>query len=1006
MAEAKRIRDVEKRWIRNTLKSASVIIWLALTRFCVYSALHGETMMLQTKGIVFVTFFLLPYLFLGALYGYVFAYVSFLLTFVIAFISNMNIVYNMAIYLMGTTCFAIFGQYFWFKTKKKTALACLYTLILTSLMELACLTIIENEYYDISVLIFILTYISRDAIMIFGVGFLIHFFYTRMPDICKLPFPIATGYTKAYQENKDVQRRLRKTRISTKITMIIIGIELILGISVAGFMIALFPDMKDVMINNIRNNKEVIEQVINSNKSEEDVTSEDFINGIDTMEFSFDTSVINYDIKMILLMLCVGVPLGGLANFYTKMTIGGPLGSLSDFMDEFANSDDDQKRVVGKKIDNLRADTKDEIGVVFESAKTMVHSIEDYINRMEEEQKLQTELEVAKQASEAKSSFLSNMSHEIRTPINAVLGMNEMILRENSDPQIEEYAQNVKSAGNSLLGIVNDILDFSKIEAGKMDILPVPYHVGSMINDLLNMISAKANDKGLELEINVDKSLPTSLFGDEIRIKQCVTNILTNAVKYTEEGTVTMNVSYRKEDDENIFLKFQIVDTGIGIKEEDLSKLYSPFERIEEIRNRSIEGTGLGMSIVKKLLALMDTKLEVKSVYGEGSDFSFEVKQQVLSWEELGDFKQKYKEYLNSLKKYHEKFKAPDVDILIVDDTVMNLTVVKGLLKNTLIRIDTAESGMETLEKVRQKRYDAIFIDHRMPKMDGLETLAAMKEMEDNLNKGVPCIALTANAGAGARDEYLAAGFDDYLSKPVNGEVLEEMLFNLLPKEKILQGDDVSSPDAADKANDKSLENEASKQGEDFLGKLEGIDLNEALKNCGSREVLTSVVEEFLISIDKKADDIESFAAAKDYRNYTVAVHALKSSARLIGAMELSERAAFLEKCGNEENETEIAEKTPDLLEIYRSYKDKLSAAEGEADDENLPEISEEELENAFLDIKELVDAYDYDTADGIMDMLKDYRIPDSYKDKYNRVKELMVLVDRDGLLKILVKEQ
>lgn len=526
----------------------------------------------------------------------------------------------------------------------------------------------------------------------------------------------------------------------------------------------------------------------------------------------------------------------------------------------------------------------------------------------------------------------------------------------------------------------------------------MPYHLGSMINDLLNMIATKVQDKGLKLEINVDETIPSSLFGDEIRIKQCVTNILTNAVKYTEEGSVTMNVSYRKEDEDNIFLKFQVVDTGIGIKEEDLNKLFSPFERIEEIRNRSIEGTGLGMSIVKKLLALMDTKLEVKSVYGEGSDFSFEVRQQVLSWEELGDFKQKYKEYLNSLKKYHEKFRAPEAEILVVDDTVMNLTVVKGLLKNTQIRIDTAESGMETLEKVKQKHYDAIFIDHRMPEMDGVETLAAMKTLEGNKNTGVPCIALTANAGAGAREEYIAAGFDDYLSKPVNGETLEDMLYKLLPKEKLQTAG--SADEAITESSDSKLKKETSH--EDFLDTLEGIDLKEALNNCGSREVLTTVVKEFLISLNKKADDIENFAHIKDFRNYTVAVHALKSSARLVGAMELSKDAAYLEKCGNDENEAEIEEKTPQLLYLYRSYKDKFKAAAENEDDSDLPEISEDELLSAFSDIKELVEAYDYDTADGIMDMLKGYKIPDSYKEKYKKVAEFMALVDRDSLLSIL----
>ncbi|MCR4903295.1 MAG: response regulator, partial [Butyrivibrio sp.] len=627
----------------------------------------------------------------------------------------------------------------------------------------------------------IVVYFGRNMAEIFLIAFVIYFFMNKSLDICKYPYPIAIIYTKQYKENEVVQKNLKKTRVSFKITTIIIIIELILGISVAVFMIALFPDMKNMLVDNINNNTPIIENEADVEK----IDQEAFIEGIENMDYVFDTSAATYDIKMILLMLCIGVPLGGFANFYIKMTVGVPIGGMSEFMYDFVNADDDQKLEVAKQVDNINVKTKDEIEVLAEYTKSTIHSIEDYISRLKEEQKLQTDLEVAKKASEAKSDFLSNMSHEIRTPINAVLGMNEMILREEDDPSIREYSLNIKSAGNSLLSIINDILDFSKIEAGKMDILPVDYNLSSMINDLVNMISVRADDKNLNLIVNVDENIPDKLCGDEIRIKQCVTNILTNAVKYTEKGSVTMNVSYRPSEDGNIYLGFQVLDTGIGIKEEDINKLFSPFERIEEIRNRTIEGTGLGMSIVKKLLAMMDTKLNVKSVYGEGSDFSFEVKQKVNEWEKIGDFKKRYKEYVKGLAKYHEKYHAPNAEILVVDDTPMNLTVVKGLLKPIQIKVDTADSGMETLKKVVQKKYDIIFIDHRMPEMDGIETLAAMKELEGNLNLEVPCIALTANAGQGAKDDYLKAGFDDYLAKPINSNQLEEMIRQYLPEDKV-----------------------------------------------------------------------------------------------------------------------------------------------------------------------------------------------------------------------------
>nr|WP_297707010.1 response regulator [uncultured Butyrivibrio sp.] len=960
---------------------------LILAFCCIYAAMNGANMHVSTGGLVVITFFILPYLIIGGFYGYLISSIVFLISFICTLVVNMNDAYKMPIYLVAALCFSVFGQYLWFGTIKKTALAALFTLIATSFTELLCLSVLETNEYTLSQIIQAGTYFYRDACVIIVTSFLFHFYFTKTPDSWKYPFPIAVAYTGYYQNDKELSKRLRKTKVSVKITAIIIGVELLLGVSVAIFMVVLFPDIKDMFAVGMR--------PVTGNLSE--LSFEEMMQHIEEMTYTWSGNALSYDIKMVLLMMCVGVPMASIANFYTKIAIGAPLGYMSDFMQEYANADDEKKLEVGRGVDNIKIRSHDEIQVVYESIQATVHAIEDYIAHINADHELEKELEVAQKASEAKSSFLSNMSHEIRTPINAVLGLNEMILRESNQDQILEYASSVKSAGNSLLGIVNDILDFSKIEAGKMDILPVEYDISSTINDLLNLVAVKADNKGLVLNFNIDKSLPQRLIGDEIRIKQCVTNILTNAVKYTETGGVNLNVSCRKIDDDNIFLRFEVIDTGIGIKEEDIEKLYSPFERIEEIRNRSIEGTGLGMSIVKKLLALMDTKLEVKSVYGEGSTFSFEVKQQVASWEELGDFRERYKEFLRSQKKYKESFIAPDARILVVDDTPINLTVVKGLLNRTRIRVDTAGSGFETLELVKKKKYDAILIDHRMPEMDGVETLKALKEMEDNLSKDAPCIALTANAGAGARAEYIAAGFNDYLSKPVNGELLEEMLKEYLPKEKLLEAEMESDELSA------SEETENADNAEDaVLDQLQGIDLAEAERNCGSRELLKNVVKEFLTTIDSKAKQIEHFAQEGDLRNYTVTVHALKSSARLIGAMELSGMAAHLEECGNNEDEKEINEKTPELLALFRSYNEKLSAINGPKREKELPEIGIDELKSAFGDMRELLEAYDFDTADGIMNMLSDYSIPEEYKEKYEKVRTLMSAVDRDELLKIL----
>ena len=400
-----------------------------------------------------------------------------------------------------------------------------------------------------------------------------------------------------------------------------------------------------------------------------------------------------------------------------------------------------------------------------------------YIEELKEQKRL------ADSANRAKSTFLANMSHDIRSPINAVLGMDEMILRESKENQIISYAYNIQTAGKTLLSLINDILDLSKVEEGKMEIIPVQYDLSSMVVDLVNLIQERAVKKGLKFELDVNRKIPCLLNGDEIRIKQCVLNLLTNAVKYTKEGTVRMSVDFEPSDNGTILLLFKVKDTGIGIKQEDMEKLFAAFTRIEEKRNRNIEGSGLGMSIVQKLLSLMGSELAVSSVYGEGSEFSFEVKQEVVSKEEVGDITKRFNETREHRRKYNELFHAPEARILVVDDTEINLDVIEHLLKRTLVQIDRAMSGYEALNLVKMHSYDCIFIDHVMPEMDGIETLQEMKKLKET--EGAVFIALTANAISGARQMYLDAGFTNYLSKPVEGEKLERLLYECLPKEKI-----------------------------------------------------------------------------------------------------------------------------------------------------------------------------------------------------------------------------
>ncbi|MBR2216071.1 MAG: response regulator [Selenomonadaceae bacterium] len=602
--------------------------------------------------------------------------------------------------------------------------------------------------------------------------------------------------------------------------------------------------------------------------------------------------------------------------------------------------------------------------------------------------------EQAKAANIAKSQFLSNMSHEIRTPINAVLGMDEMILRECHDPVICEYAENIRLAGNSLLSLVNDILDFSKIEAGKMDIIPVEYEMSSVLNDLVNMIQTRAQKKGLALKVDAAPCLPSVLFGDEVRIKQVVTNILTNAVKYTEKGSIHLTVDYEKEDAAHILLKISVKDTGIGIKEEDIARLFTAFERIEEKRNRAIEGTGLGMNITQQLLSLMGSKLAVKSVYGEGSDFSFKLRQEVMNWEPMGDFAESYRRTLAKRGEYQEKFIAPNACILVVDDTVMNITVVKGLLKQTRVQIDTAESGYECLHLVTKKHYDIIFLDHRMPGIDGIETLARMKALPGNLNDETPVISLTANAVSGAKAMYMEAGFQDYLTKPINSTLLETMMLKYLPPEKVRHTTEAVAPE----------EETVLAALPDWLQTVPGLDTAAGVGHCGSEDAYLDALTVFAESIEPSAAEIEEYFRQGDYANYTTKVHALKSSARVVGATELSEKALRLENAGNSGYVQEIEADTPALLALYRSYAPHLSPLlqQEDTDSEEKPLIDPAELSEAYETLREITASFDFDSLQFVMDSLAGYRLPETETERYAALKKAAREPDWIELAKIL----
>ena len=403
-----------------------------------------------------------------------------------------------------------------------------------------------------------------------------------------------------------------------------------------------------------------------------------------------------------------------------------------------------------------------------------------------ESERAKKEAERAEELSRAQNRFFSSMSHEIRTPINSILGLNELILRdEEATDDIVRDANGIQGSGKMLLALINDILDFSKIESGSMDIVPVDYKVGDMLSEIVNMMWLRAYDKGLGFEVDVDPDVPSVLYGDEIRIKQIIINLLNNAVKYTKEGHVGLRVDSREAGDDVVELMISVSDTGMGIRKEDIPYLFDVFKRVDEGKNRHIEGTGLGLSIVKQLIELMDGSVTVNSVYGEGSTFSFTVKQVVSDHGRIGELSI-HNQQVVKRSRHESSFLAPEVRILIVDDNEMNLEVESRLLEDTDMGIDTARSGREALAKSLKVHYDAIFMDHLMPEMDGIECLELLRNQEGGLNRNTPVIVLTANAGSENREMYNIAGFDGYLVKPVSGDAMEETLIRHIPGEKII----------------------------------------------------------------------------------------------------------------------------------------------------------------------------------------------------------------------------
>ena len=591
-------------------------------------------------------------------------------------------------------------------------------------------------------------------------------------------------------------------------------------------------------------------------------------------------------------------------------------------------------------------------------------------------EELQYEKNRANAANSAKSTFIAHVSHEVRTPINAIIGMDEMILRETKDTEVLQYAQDIHQAAQSLYAIVNNVLDVSKMESGKLEVMPVQYELRGLIDECVNLIKGRAKAKGIEFRIQVNPNLPNYLYGDDVRIRQIITNLLSNAVNYTNEGFVLLIVDGRVNVG-TIDLYIEVKDTGNGIKEQDLARLTVAFERIEERRNRHIEGTGLGLNISSQLIRFMGGTLKVESNYGKGSRFFFEISQGVVGSIPIGNYQPQVKK---KIVKSSATFTAPKVEVLLVDDNAMNRKVFKHLLTRTEIQVTDVDSGIKALEMVQKHSYHIIFLDHMMPEMDGIETFRRMKDIADNQSRNARVIMLTANAVNTADNIYLQEGFDGYLSKPILSHDLEQTILANVSSELIHY--------------------ENGRKNTEPLPDVDGIDWRIAYDHLVNRETILKVVKEFAYSIDsdihKTIDYYEDIHQEGNLDSFRIKVHSIKSATALFGAMTVSENAKILERAAREQNLELIKEKTIPFISELQTLKSALTPLIEKSDKDSRMALDVVNIRVLLKTLKNALSETDVDSADDTMELLAMYDYEDKAQQIIKQLKSAVVNLDED----------
>ena len=595
-------------------------------------------------------------------------------------------------------------------------------------------------------------------------------------------------------------------------------------------------------------------------------------------------------------------------------------------------------------------------------------------------------------ANRAKTNFVSNMSHEIRTPMNSIVGITEILLRSRHSPKEQEYLLNIQRSGRVLLTIINDVLDCSKMEAGKMQLFDEPYDTCSLFHDLRISMENRIGHSGLELIYDIDQDIPCKLKGDMGRIRQVIINLVNNAIKYTEKGSVRFSVHVRQKNTDKVMLYYEVADTGIGIRKEDQKILFDAFQRVEMDRNRYVEGTGLGLTISQNLVNMMGGVIEVESEYGKGSRFFFTIEQTIIDPTPVSAVNYNGQKDNVTEKEAECLFIAPEAHILLVDDNELNLVVAKELLKPLRMQIDTAENGLQAVKMVRGSQYDLVLMDHMMPVMDGIEAAKAIRALPEDKYQKLPIIALTANAMVDARKEFLNAGMNGFVAKPIDFAWICNQLKLWLPKDLVR---DVPKEEAkkllADDLSDREIQPEDPQMGFSF---------EEGVNHCGSKAALMKTIRIFYRTIDSKANKIEQCLKEGLISDYVIEIHALKSSALLIGAVPLSEAAKELEDYGKQGKTEVLEEKTPDVLTLYRDLKNILRPY-AEKEEDAKKEFSDGEWITALQQIHQCIEQFDLDGVDQIMEQLEEYQVPECIRESMDQLRVYVADVSLEEIMEL-----